>query len=392
MIRIVHTRAEGTLIEGSRKGDGVWEIVRTRGFHWSRNVGLYIRNSQDKAADRWTIDRAVQALRDAGFEVQVEIDDVTPGRSFAEAEADRVDRAEDRADRFGERADRNAASGDARWEATRERMSHLPAGQPILVGHHSEGKHRRQLEWADNQDRKAIGELKKGEYWAGRAAAAENYQRHREDPGTTRRRIEKLQADRRRIASVLEDGWKETVDPDEEAPEGAKVLHAWDDGYRMCQVWPTGDHKASREADLAQLDDQIGYWQQVLAKAEQRGVKLWSKADFGKGDFVIYRGTAVEVMRVNAKSLTVPWGHYWAGSGLPVVTVEYAKDAHRPGGRIYTDTLPYDKVQGRLSRDEATAPGLSRPQVRELIAKRVREARGEQPEPAAEEAPAAEQS
>jgi hypothetical protein len=38
----------------------------------------------------------------------------------------------------------------------REERSGIPLGQPILVGHHSEGRHRRALERADNAMRKAI--------------------------------------------------------------------------------------------------------------------------------------------------------------------------------------------------------------------------------------------
>jgi hypothetical protein len=86
-IRIVHTRAEGTLIEGSVKGDGVWEIVRTW-FRYSGRVGIFILGSRDKAANRWTIDAAAKALRAGGFTVEVDIDD-GEGRSFAEAEAER---------------------------------------------------------------------------------------------------------------------------------------------------------------------------------------------------------------------------------------------------------------------------------------------------------------
>ncbi|MFF3665427.1 DUF3560 domain-containing protein [Microtetraspora malaysiensis] len=381
MIRIVHTRAEGTLLEGSRKGDGVYEIVRTRengGFRWSRHVGIYLPHSQDKAAKMWEIDRAAAALRAAGFEVEVDVDNVTAGRSFADAEADRNERAEGRADRYAERASRNTSAGNARWDRTRERMSGIPLGQPILVGHHSERRHRRQIEWAHNQDRKALDEVKKGKYWAGRTQAAENYQRHREDPGTTRRRIDKLEADKRRLERRLADGWTQKFGPDAEIPTDATLLQDYGQGYGLYRLTPSEEWTATQNADIAQLDDELGYWRQVLAEAEQRGVKLWTKADFTKGDFVIYMGAAIEVMRANTKSLTVPWGHYWAGSGLLIVTVEFAQKVHKSGGRIYTDTLPYDKVQGRLSAEEAAAAiRLPVAEAKRLITSRVREARGE---------------
>lgn len=375
-LEIIHNRTEGTLLHGSRKGDGVFDIARKHGLRFSRNVdGLYLPRSRDKRADRWTIDRLAEDLQAAGHEVTVTVDDATAGRTFAEAEADRTDRAEERADRFAERADRNTDAGEGRWARTRERMSHIPMGQPILVGHHSEKRHRRILNWADTQDRKAVEELKKGKYWAGRAESAERHQQHREDPGTTRRRIDKLEADRRRITAVL-DGWTKTVQPGGDVPEGAKLVRTYDDGHADYRVWPTGEYKASREADVAQLDDEIAYWKAVLEKAAERGVKLWSKADFEKGDFVIIHGTAVEVMRVNAKSVTIPWAHYWITRG-PVATVAQCGQINQ-GGKLHTDTVPYDKVQGRMSAAEALAEGLTVGQAKELIGARIREARGDQ--------------
>ncbi|GGS84941.1 hypothetical protein GCM10010156_49450 [Planobispora rosea] len=381
-IRIVHTRAEGTLIKGSRKGDGVWDIVKRRGFRSSRYVGLYIPNSRDRAAKRWIIEDVAAALRAAGFTVAIDIDDIMPGRSFAEAEADRNERAEERAYRYGEWAERNTAAGNTRWERTRERMRHLPPGQPVLEGHHSERGHRRLLDWAHAQDGKAVEELNKGAYWAGRSAAAERYQRHREDPGVTRRRIERLEADRRRIERELQDKPTRLIWAGQELPEGAEVEHTYDDGSRRCRL-PLGEQTIARyQADIAAIDDELGYWRDVLAEAEQRGVKLWSKADFAKGDFVIYHGDVVEVMRVNAKSVTIPWAHYWVGTpGGPVRTVAQCKEIANPRGRerLFTDTVPYDKIQGKVSAAELD--GLDPAQVRELIARKVRQARGQRDTP-----------
>ncbi|MGC5412048.1 DUF3560 domain-containing protein, partial [Streptomyces sp. DT225] len=60
-IKITHNREEGTLLNGSRKGDGVYEIVRTHGFRYSRNVGIYISRSQDREAQHWRINGAAYA-------------------------------------------------------------------------------------------------------------------------------------------------------------------------------------------------------------------------------------------------------------------------------------------------------------------------------------------
>ena len=51
-----------------------------------------------------------------------------------------------RLDRMRERAARLTAEAESRETAARERASHIPFGQPILVGHHSEKVHRRDIE------------------------------------------------------------------------------------------------------------------------------------------------------------------------------------------------------------------------------------------------------
>ena len=57
-----------------------------------------IPQSRDQLAKRWQIDQAAKALRAAGHEVTVEIDD-TP-RDMAEVKADRADRLDARYDRL----------------------------------------------------------------------------------------------------------------------------------------------------------------------------------------------------------------------------------------------------------------------------------------------------
>ncbi|MGW3163273.1 hypothetical protein ACWC9Q_10360 [Streptomyces sp. NPDC001142] len=74
---------------------------------------------------------------------------------------------------------------------------------------------------------------------------------------------------------------------------------------------------------------------------------MWSKADFTRGDFVLYRGTWYEVLRVNPKSVTIP--HIHNGTGKRIVRAT--------GNRHdWTWTAPYDDVSGRKSADEMQQP------------------------------------
>lgn len=72
-----------------------------------------------------------------------------------------------------------------------------PGGEPIKIGHHSEGRHRRAIARSDQNMRAAIEEDKKADYWRSRARGAERRARQKSDPGVVRRRIGRLQEDLR---------------------------------------------------------------------------------------------------------------------------------------------------------------------------------------------------
>ena len=117
-IKITHTHADGTLIEGSRKGDGVWETLKGLHDNWRyfRSLGqIGLGQSRDKAAMMHRINRAADALRAAGHEVAASVDE-TQRRSVAESEADRRERAEDQGRRYSERSERVGAQ--AAWQAS----------------------------------------------------------------------------------------------------------------------------------------------------------------------------------------------------------------------------------------------------------------------------------
>ncbi len=70
-------------------------------------------------------------------------------------------------------------------------LKEIPPGQPILVGHHSENRHRRDLDKIDRNMRKSVEADEKADYYAARAeAAASNTAISSDDPEA----VEKLQA------------------------------------------------------------------------------------------------------------------------------------------------------------------------------------------------------
>ena len=78
-----------------------------------------------------------------------------------------------RRERMAERAEklRAQANADFRKADLREEYSGIPMGQPILVGHHSEKRHRKALERADNAMRRAIETSNKAAELEARAAS-----------------------------------------------------------------------------------------------------------------------------------------------------------------------------------------------------------------------------
>ncbi|MFJ1757592.1 DUF3560 domain-containing protein [Kitasatospora sp. NPDC088134] len=318
-LTIRHTWEDGTVLEGSRKGDGAYEIVRPFGFWWMRSARMIaVRRSRDSRADMYTINRAKAALEATGkFTVEVEIDN-TQTRSFADAEQERYERAEHRAERHEELSNNAAGRSEAAYRSARAIGDGIPLGQPVLVGHHSEKRHRRDLDRIDNGMRRSIDEQGKAEYHADRAQSAAAFEGFRKDPARTLRRIEKLEADlrgtERDLAGKGSSGWE----PD-------KYPH----------------HREELEARKRGIEEQLEYWRAVVKAAEEKGFKVWGPKDFTPGDFLKSRGEWYEVLRVNAKSVTGPHIH----ENGPVVT--------KIGARFdWTWNFPYNEISGRKSGEE----------------------------------------
>jgi hypothetical protein len=325
MVEITHTRQDGTVVEGTARGDGTAEILKRAGFRWAPSIKAWIvQQSRDREAKTWKIDAAAEGLRAAGFEVAVSIDD-TP-RAFADAEADRAERIADRAERLEDRAGRAAAESEARYAAARQMLDIIPPGQPILVGHHSERRHRRDLERIDNNLRRSVEEERNAKHYQRAAAVAGDYTARRESLPTTLRRIGKLEAEERKTRRDMEPC---PVSGKRVKPEGqGRTIEC-----RVCWAQITlgetvPDHgrrisQATADQRLGELADELAYWRRVVTEQQADGAKVWGPDDFQVGGLVSTRFGWRRIVRVNPKSLSLETGYSW------------------------TDKLPYDEVRGR---------------------------------------------
>ena len=220
MLTITHTHEAGTIIDGTAKGDGSAEILKANRWRWGRSIGAwFVPNSRDRLPQDHVITRTAAALEAAGFELApLEIDRTS--RSTAEVEAAKIARQADRVDALDAKADRKTANAETAWEKHERDVARLPeGGEPIKVGHHSEGRHRSAINKAHNSMRRSIDAHNDAEEAARRAEAAAATTDARYNPVTVANRIEKIGADIRRyerqiIADVYdsEKGYRPATD------------------------------------------------------------------------------------------------------------------------------------------------------------------------------------
>ena len=325
-IDITHTAADGTLADGMIRGDGTYEILRANGFRWFRSLGMMgIQSSRDRQPNEYKINRAARALEEAGHTVTVEID--RTHRDPAQVEADRAARQADRVAALENKADRRAADAEAAWNAEQRATAALPpGGEPIKVGHHSEGRHRRAIDRAHNALGKAVAADREADHAANRAESAARTTELRNSPVTVANRIHKLEAEQRADQRAL-DGHTRTLFTD-----GRGVKHTEQ------TTAATGEYRERIIARMAERAATITYWQ---------GIRTAQIADGTAGDYSPDTITAGDLVKIRH--------HGWT----PVLrTNKKTVSVQTPapfGGRLIRHTVPYPEIQGHRPAADSAA-------------------------------------
>jgi len=146
---------------------------------------------------------------------------------------------EDKRARFEELAASNRDKSNAAYTRSdmREGASGIPLGQPILVGHHSEGRHRAAIKRADNAMRASINHDKKADYYERRAAGVGTGGISSDDPEAVTKLKSKIavletgqefmKAANALVRKILKAG----VDSDKGKGLTADLVKAWADAY-----------------------------------------------------------------------------------------------------------------------------------------------------------------
>jgi hypothetical protein len=87
---------------------------------------------------------------------------------------DYQDRKEDRISRYEEKAVAARSEANARRRRVEDIGGSIPLGQPVLVGHHSEKRHRADVEKIETNMRRSVEESEKADYYEGKAMADSN--------------------------------------------------------------------------------------------------------------------------------------------------------------------------------------------------------------------------
>ncbi len=118
--------------------------------------------------------------------------------------ADYEDRQERRRERLEDRAEKKHAEAKSRW-AESDRLSHAMNGQPVLIGHHSEKRHRRDIDRMWGNLHKGCEAHNKAEDLERRAASVGSAGISSDDPeavGKLQAKLESLTSGRDRMKAI----------------------------------------------------------------------------------------------------------------------------------------------------------------------------------------------
>ena len=175
-----------------------------------------------------------------------------------------MDRAEGRQERFATYSTNAGQRKQDAWDASRKATEGIPFGQPILVGHHSERRHRNAIERSRQLSARGMNEYHKENYWQRRAAGSLSHAQRTFKPGVIYRRIKKLQAELRKYQRMIDPNGKEWARDKEWAYSFHKKTV-----YEVNQMWMSRAAHYTRW--IAHTEGRIGYWQAIYK--EVGGVK-----------------------------------------------------------------------------------------------------------------------
>jgi hypothetical protein len=241
-------------------------------------------------------------------------------QTYGERVEAKNERSLERAEQLEGFADKNDERSRARYEASSAIADGIPLGQPILVGHHSERRHRRDLERIHGHMRASVEHANTAKDQRLRADGAQRRVDAQESKAFMMRRIQEAEAILRKMER--DDASSKFRTPEE--------LHAYWRVHRPDSTLAEATAAfAERAARLQEQHEKIAYWRALL---EETGGVSFTRDMVEVGAVVAglhLHGGAV-VLKKNPKTVTVAFLN-------PALT--YAD------GSPSTSNVPYENIE-----------------------------------------------
>lgn len=233
-------------------------------------------------------------MRERGFTVTVTLD--TAARPVGAAEAERAERSQVRVGRLEQRAERLHGQADAAEQAAHRALDAIPLGQPMLVDTAGYGADRRRRERAVDNLRRAGQCERDARDNEAAAVAAAGHMAARHHPETVANRIRDIEATLRGIERRREQHRRRR-----------EAVAAGVDPAEIGLAQLAGEAAARLAEEKTHWQAQLAHWRQVRSAQIAAGHATdYSRSTVATGDLLLYRGTWYPVVRVNAKSVSVP--------------------------------------------------------------------------------------
>lgn len=350
------------LYASSRLDAETYAAVKAAGFRWAPKQELFV-------APMWTPSREDLLIKLAG-----EIED---------EDKSLVQRAEERSERFEVYGEKRKADADAAYKAVGKIVEGIPLGQPILVGHHSEKRARKDVEKIKGGMEKAVKMWKQSEYWADRAAGAIQAAKYKELPNVRARRIKGLESDLKKSkVSAARSAkniiiWTKIRGINDAAEQmKAALYYSNTDGSCWSMSFKLADYP--RDPPASQYEGPMGIWSALEGKiitplqAAELVIKssensaAWAarwiehyegRLAYEKAMLAESGGTATDQVKPEVGGAIKCW-HFSKGWSLiqkvNKVTVTIW-DSPPYGDRVYRANVPFDKIQNIMSKAQVDA-------------------------------------
>jgi len=305
----------------TRLSQSDYERVKAAGYRWAPKQEVFFTTWDPRAEDL--------AIQLCG---EIEDDDRTL-----------VERAEERAERFEGYKEKRRADAEAAHAAVERIADGIPMGQPILVGHHSERRARKDAERIQNGMAKAVRAWDTANYWKERAAGALAAAKYKEAPTVRSRRIKKLEADARKMEKRVKEhefplrfwrGELKTKDGEPFPPTHENALKFL--GVSSCHLFfrfPLA--KYPRNPPLSQYEGERGLWD-ALGGSEGPSAAIITPEQAA--------GLAIEAHEANVR-----WARRWLDHYNGRLEYERAMMQDSVGVSHLSDRWPHLAVGARIT-------------------------------------------